>query len=91
MNHDHDRSNKNNNYDDDDDVIAYIYPAVGTLGYDKAARSIRMNAASRLYLAPRRDTTLNIRTKCVGARKAWRAISLLASSSPSPRMSASCL
>lgn len=47
--------NKNNNYDDDDgDVIAYIYLAVGTLGYDEAACSIKMNTASPLYLAPRR-------------------------------------
>ncbi|GAB1311994.1 hypothetical protein MFIFM68171_02204 [Madurella fahalii] len=54
MDHDHDRNNRNNNYDDDDNVIAYIYPAVGTLGYDKAAHSIKMNRASPLYRTPRR-------------------------------------
>ncbi|KAK3382600.1 hypothetical protein B0T24DRAFT_661280 [Lasiosphaeria ovina] len=44
---------RNHNYDNNE-VIAYIYPAVGTQGYLEAARSIDENAASPLYLGPRR-------------------------------------
>ncbi|KAL8902415.1 MAG: hypothetical protein Q9207_004736 [Kuettlingeria erythrocarpa] len=39
---------------DDDNVVAYIYPAVGTLGYAGAVSSIEESAASPRYRPPRR-------------------------------------
>lgn len=55
MDHANADKEKNNDGDDNDDnVLAYIYPAIGTPGYLEAARSIKTNRDSPLYLAPRR-------------------------------------
>lgn len=40
--------------DDNDNVVAYIYPAVGTAGYDGAATSIKMNQKHPGYLPSKR-------------------------------------
>ena len=40
--------------DDDDNIVAYIYPAIKTEGYIRAAEAIEWNAADPGYIPPRR-------------------------------------